>query len=71
MEVNNTTFLKITNITWEKSKKAKKELPEDLELQWNRKDYDNAQISDWISEYFKVKVISLNIKELENKTSSG
>ena len=65
------TFLKVTAIHWEKSKEDIKELPKELELQWNTKDWNRDQVSDWISQHFNVKVNSLNIKELQNKASTG
>ena len=53
------------------SKNDEKELPKELDLQWNGKVWNNVQVSDWLSEYFKVKVDSLNIKELDNQAGSG
>ena len=71
MESDNTTFLEVTNIIWDQTEKNKKELPEDLELQWNGKVWNDMQVSDWLSEYFKVKVNSLNVKELDNQAGGG
>ncbi len=69
--MNNPIFLEITDITWERPKDNKKDLPGELELQWNDKDWSHDQVSQWLSEYFNVKVKSLNVKKLANKTSSG
>ena len=69
--MNNPIFLEITDITWERPKDNKKDLPEELELQWNDKDWSRDQVSQWLSEYFNVKIKSLNVKKLVNKTSSG
>ena len=69
--MNNPIFLEITDITWEPPKDNKKDLPGELELQWNDKDWSHDQVSQWLSEYFNVKVKSLNVKKLANKTSSG
>lgn len=69
--MNNPIFLEITDITWEPPKDNKKDLPAELELQWNDKDWSHDQVSQWLSEYFNVKVKSLNVKKLANKTSSG
>ena len=71
METNNPIFLEITHITWDKPKCNKKDLPEELELQWNSSNWTNTEVSQWLSEYFNVKVKSLNVKKLANKTSSG
>ena len=71
MEMNNPIFLEVTDITWNQSKEDKKELPAELELQWNSSDWTNTEVSQWLSEYFNVKVKSLNVKKLANKTSSG
>ena len=71
METNNPIFLEITHITWDKPKGNKKDLPEELELQWNSSNWTNTEVSQWLSEYFNVKVKSLNVKKLVNKTSSG
>ena len=69
--MNNPIFLEITDITWERPKDNKKDLPEELELQWNDKDWSRDQVSQWLSEYFNVKIKSLNVKKLVIKTSSG
>ena len=71
METNNPIFLEVTDITWNRPKEDKKELPKELELQWNSRDWTNTEVSQWLSEYFNVKVKSLNVKKLANKTSSG
>ena len=71
MEMNNPIFLEVTDITWNRPKQDKKELPKELELQWNSRDWTNTEVSQWLSEYFNVKVKSLNVKKLANKTSSG
>ena len=69
--MNNPIFLEVTDITWNRPKQDKKELPKELELQWNSRDWTNTEVSQWLSEYFNVKVKSLNVKKLANKTSSG
>ena len=69
--MNNPIFLEVTDITWNRPKEDKKELPKELELQWNSRDWTNTEVSQWLSEYFNVKVKSLNVKKLANKTSSG
>lgn len=46
-------------------------MPKDLKLEWQNKNWSHAQVSDWLSEYFDVKVDTLNIKELDNKAGSG
>tara|TARA_B100001540_G_scaffold103683_1_gene93624 strand:+ start:1524 stop:1739 length:216 start_codon:yes stop_codon:yes gene_type:complete len=71
MKKNDPIFLEITDIVWDQSEKDEKELPEKLDLQWNGKVWNDVQVSDWLSEYFKVKVNSLNIKELDNQAGSG
>ena len=71
MKKNDPIFLEITDIVWDQSEKDEKELPEKLDLQWNGKVWNDVQVSDWLSEYFKVKVDSLNIKELDNQAGSG
>jgi len=71
MKKNDPIFLEITDIVWDQSEKDDKELPEKLDLQWNGKVWNDVQVSDWLSEYFKVKVNSLNIKELDNQAGSG
>ena len=71
MKKNDPIFLEITDIVWDQSEKDEKELPEKLDLQWNGKVWNDVQVSDWLSEYFKVKVNSLNIKELNNQAGSG
>lgn len=71
MKKNDPIFLEITDIVWGQSEKDEKELPEKLDLQWNGKVWNDVQVSDWLSEYFKVKVNSLNIKELDNQAGSG
>ena len=71
MKKNDPVFLEITDIVWDQSEKDEKELPEKLDLQWNGKVWNDVQVSDWLSEYFKVKVNSLNIKELDNQAGSG
>ena len=65
---NNLTILEITNIIWENSEKNKKELPAELALQWNNKEWDYNQVSSWLTEYFKVTVNSFNVKESEKQT---
>ena len=62
--------LEITNIFWEDSQDKKKELPQELRLNWKSNKWDYDQVSNWLSEYFKVKVSSLNIKELNNSAGS-
>ena len=71
MKKNDPIFLEITDIVWDQSEKDEKELPEKLDLHWNGKVWNDVQVSDWLSEYFKVKVNSLNIKELDNQAGSG
>jgi hypothetical protein len=71
MKKNDPIFLEITDIVWDQSEKDEKELPEKLDLQWNGKVWNDVQVSDWLSEYFKVKVNSLNIKELDNQAGSA
>ena len=58
--------LEITNILWEDLQDKKKELPKELRLNWKSNKWDYDQVSNWLSEYFKVKVGSLNIKELNS-----
>ena len=65
---NNLTILEITNIIWENSEKNKKELPAELALQWNNKEWDYNQVSSWLTEHFKVTVNSFNVKESEKQT---
>ncbi len=62
--------LEITNILWEDLQDKKKELPKELRLNWKSNKWDYDQVSNWLSEYFKVKVGSLNIKELNNNSGS-
>jgi len=62
--------LEITNIFWEDLQDKKKELPKELRLNWKSNKWDYDQVSNWLSEYFKVKVSSLNIKELNNNSGS-
>ena len=62
--------LEITNIFWEDSQDKKKELPQELRLNWKSNKWDYDQVSNWLSEYFKVKVSSLNIKELNDNSGS-
>ena len=71
MKKKDSIFLEITDIVWAQSEKGEKKLPKELDLQWNGKVWNDVQVSDWLSEYFKVKVDSLNIKELDNKAGSG
>ena len=71
MKKNDPIFLEITDIVWDQSKENEKELPKELDLKWNGGVWNDMQVSDWLSEYFKVKVNSLNIKELDNQASSG
>ena len=71
MKKNDPIFLEITDIVWDQSEKDEKELPEKLDLQSNGKVWNDVHVSDWLSEYFKVKVNSLNIKELDNQAGSG
>ena len=61
--------LEITNILW-KDPQDEKKLPTELRLNWKSNKWDYDQVSNWLSEYFKVKVSSLNIKELNNSAGS-
>ena len=62
--------LEITNIVWQHPKKENEELPKELKLNWNIDKWDYMQVSNWLTEYFKVKVKSLNIKELNGTGST-
>ena len=71
MNSDNLILLELTNITWDKSEKEKKDLPEELKLNWNSDKWEYSQVLNWVSEYFDVKVNSFNIKELKSQSSTG
>ena len=71
MKKDNSILLEITNISWDKSKKDKEDLPEKLQLKWNDSKWTQDQILNCISEYYNVKVESLSIRELKSKAESG
>ena len=71
MNSDNLILLELTNITWDKSEKDKKDLPEELKLNWNSDKWEYSQVLNWVSEYFDVKVNSFNIKELKSQSSTG
>ena len=71
MNSDNLILLELTNITWDKSEKEKKDLPEELKLNWNSDKWEYSQVLNWVSEYFDVKVSSFNIKELKSQSSTG
>ena len=71
MNSDNLILLELTNITWDKSEKEKKDLPKELKLNWNSDKWEYSQVLNWVSEYFDVKVDSFNIKELKSQSSTG
>ena len=71
MEINNPIILGIYDIIWEQSRKQSKDLPKEIKLQWIKNDWNQSEVSDWLSEYFKAKVSSLKIKELIEQPGSG
>ena len=72
MENNKLPILKITNIKWHNTAQNKKKLPTEIEVQWGSKKWSSDQVSKWLSDYYGVNIINLEIEQLkEPKTSSG
>ncbi len=71
METNSPIILGIYDIIWEQSRKQSKDLPKEIKLQWIKNDWNQSEVSDWLSEYFKAKVSSLKIKKLNEQPGSG
>ena len=71
MDTNNPIILEVYDITWDQSKQESTDLPKELKLQWIKKNWNQSEVSDWISEYFKVKVKSFKINELDEQPGSG
>ena len=71
MEINNPIILGIYDIIWEQSRKQSKDLPKEIKLQWIKNDWNQIEVSDWLSEYFKAKVSSLKIKKLNEQPGSS
>ena len=69
--MNNPIILEIRDIKWKQSKSDKKDLPKKLKLKWNSNDWNEIQVSSFLSAHFNVKVNSLNIKVLDVQDSSG
>ena len=71
METNSPIILEVYDIIWDQSRKQSKDLPKEIKLQWIKNDWNQTEVSDWISEYFKAKVSSLKIKKLNEQPGSG
>ena len=71
MKTNSPIILGIYDIIWEQSRKQSKDLPKEIKLQWIKNDWNQSEVSDWLSEYFKAKVSSLKIKRLNEQPGSG
>ena len=69
--MSNSVYLQITNIIWDLSNESEENLPKALELQWNDIKWKNDEVLNYISNYYNVKVNSLKIRQIANKTSSG
>ena len=69
--MSNPVFLQITDIIWNPSSANLDDLPKKLELQWNNGKWKNAEVSKFISNYYNASIISLKIRQLANKTTSG
>ena len=71
MENNSSLVLKITNIIWSQSSDHKEQLPQELKLQWDNKEWNYDQVSNWLSSYFNATIDKFDIKELENQKGGG
>ena len=71
METNSPIILEVYDIIWDQSRKQSKDLPKEIKLQWIKNDWNQTEVSDWISEYFKAKVSSLKINKLNEQPGSG
>ena len=71
MEINNPIILGIYDIIWEQSRKQSKDLPKEIKLQWIKNNWNQIEVSDWLSKYFKAKVSSLKIKKLNEQPGSS
>tara|TARA_Y100000768_G_C23973133_1_gene681583 strand:- start:1963 stop:2172 length:210 start_codon:yes stop_codon:yes gene_type:complete len=69
--MSNSVYLQITNIIWDLPSESEDNLPRALEIQWNDGKWKNDEVSNYISNYYNVKVNSLKIRQIANKTSSG
>ena len=71
MDTNNPIILEVYDITWDQYKQESTDLPKELKLQWIKKDWNKSEVSDWLSEYFKVKINNIKINELDEQPGSG
>jgi len=71
METNSPIILEVYDIIWDQSRKQSKDLPKEIKLQWIKNDWNQTEVSDWISKYFKAKVSSLKINKLNEQPGSG
>ena len=68
---NKLPVLRITNIKWVQADKNKKGLPKEIELQWGSKQWNNDQVSTWLSTYYNASLNNFNIEELGNIDSGS
>tara|TARA_Y100000748_G_scaffold303747_1_gene309936 strand:- start:712 stop:930 length:219 start_codon:yes stop_codon:yes gene_type:complete len=72
MKDNEFPILKITNIDWDKDHEEIEKLPKEFSVEWNTKNWNIDEVSNWLSMKFDWIFNSLNIEQVGTwKQESG
>tara|TARA_X000000368_G_C22516695_1_gene487278 strand:+ start:172 stop:390 length:219 start_codon:yes stop_codon:yes gene_type:complete len=72
MKDNEFPILKITNIDWDKDHEEIEKLPKEVSVEWNTKNWNIDEVSNWLSMKFDWIFNSLNIEQVGTwKQESG
>lgn len=71
MKDNKFPILKITNIDWDKDHEEIEKLPKEVSVEWNTKNWNIDEVSNWLSMKFDWIFNSLNIEQVGKWEDSG
>tara|TARA_S200000501_G_scaffold233834_1_gene219331 strand:- start:1156 stop:1386 length:231 start_codon:yes stop_codon:yes gene_type:complete len=71
MNDNSLPVLRITNIEWDKDHDELHTLPQQLELRWDKKNWDTEDVSRWLNIKFDWVFSSLNIEQVGTWEDNG
>ena len=64
MKENEFPVLKISNVEWDEDHEELEKLPRNFELKWGSKNWNEEQVSEWISNKFDWVFNGINIMQV-------
>ena len=63
MKENELPVLKITNIDWDPDHEELEKLPKEVQVKWDSRNWNQKQVSDWLSIKYDWVLYNLNITQ--------